>query len=281
MNRREFLSCSVATVAYLAAPRLTVAATPRAIGLQLYTVRDQAERDLPGVLRAIRRIGYEEAELYWNLYSHPTAELRRMLSDHGLRAPSGHLDYDGLDSTLEYARDLGLTYAVCPMLPKSMWGAADEFKRAADQFNTWGAKAAGMGMRFGYHNHNYEFRRFGDTTGFDILLERTDPRLVCLELDCYWVVQGGADLLNILRQHGKRIRLLHVKDRKPGFATSQHLDEAAMHFTEVGTGTIDWRAVIRQAQTAGVEHFFIEQDTMEKPALESLDISYRNLRPLL
>jgi sugar phosphate isomerase/epimerase len=241
-------------------------------------VREEAERDLPAVLRAIRRIGYEEVELYGSLYSRPAAELRRMLADHGLRAPSGHLDYEGLENKLGYARDLGLQYVICPMLPQTMWNAADQFKRAADQFNLWGAQARRMGLHFGFHNHNYEFRRFGNTTGLDVLLQRTDPGLVCFELDCYWVAQAGADPLNILKQHGKRIALLHVKDRKPGFAASQDLDDAAMHFTEVGTGSIDWKPILMAAQQSGVEHFFIEQDTMEKPLFESLEISFRNLR---
>src|SRR5262249_4655060 len=177
MNRREFLGSSVAAFACLAGRELE-AATAQSIGLQMYTVREQAERDLPAVLEAISKIGYQEVELYWNLYSHSATVLRKMLADYGLRAPSGHLDYEGFAGKLGYARDLGLTYVVCPMLPKTMWDSLDGVKQAADQFNAWGEKASKMGMRFGFHNHNYEFRRFGDTTGFDTIVARTDPKLV-------------------------------------------------------------------------------------------------------
>jgi len=95
----------------------------------MYTVREQAEQNLPAVLQAISKIGYQEVELYWNLYSHPAPELRRMLADHGLRAPSGHVDYKGFERKLDYAHALGFEYVVCPMLPKSMWNSLDGFKR--------------------------------------------------------------------------------------------------------------------------------------------------------
>jgi sugar phosphate isomerase/epimerase len=247
----------------------------------MYTVREQAERDLPGVLRAISGIGYQEVELYWNLYSRPAAQLRKMLADHGLRAPSGHLDYEGFASKLDYARALGLNYIVCPMLPKSMWNSVDGFKRAADQFNAWGEQSLKLGMRFAFHNHNYEFRRFADTTGFDTIVARTDPKLVWLELDCYWVTQAGHDPMEMLHRLGNRVRMIHVKDRKAGFPPSHTLDASAEHFTEVGTGTINWKSVLTAAQRAGVEHYFIEQDSGERPPLESVAISYRNLRSLM
>lgn len=280
MNRREFLSSSLAGLAGLANRKLR-AATPRAIGLQMYTVREQAERDLTTVLETIAKIGYQEVELYWNLYSRPAAELRKMLADHGLRAPSGHLDYEGFVEKLGYARDLGLRYVVCPMLPKSMWNSLDGFKHAAEQFNTWGEQAQKSGMRFAFHNHNYEFRRLGETTGFDTIVARTDPKLVWLEMDCYWITQAGHDAVEMLNRFGNRVRMIHVKDRKPGFAPSQTLDASAEHFTEVGTGTIDWKAVLAAAQKAGVEHYFVEQDSGERPPLESVAISYRNLRGLM
>jgi len=281
MNRREFLSSSLATVIAFGGRHLHGQATTRPIGLQMYTVRKQAEQNLPAVLQAISKIGYQEVELYWNLYSHPAPELRRMLADHGLRAPSGHIDYKGFERKLDYARALGLDYVVCPMLPKRMWNSLDGFKRAADQFNRWGEKSRQAGMRFGFHNHNYEFRRFGDVTGFDTIVDRTDPKLVWLELDCYWITQAGHDPAEMLKQYGSRVRMIHIKDRKPGFPPSQQLNSSAEHFTEVGTGTIDWPAVLGAAQKAGVEHYFVEQDSADRPPLESIAISYGNLRSLL
>jgi sugar phosphate isomerase/epimerase len=250
-TRRQFGKLSAAAMAAVATRNL-FAAGKRPLGVQLYTVREQAEKDLPGVLKAIREIGYTEVEPYWNVYSHPAAELKRMFADHGLSAPSGHFDYEGLATKLDYAQELGLRYMVCPMLPKSMWGSLDDFRKAADQFNQWGAEARKRGMRFGFHNH-----------------------------DCYWITQAGYDPVAMLAKHADRIRLLHLKDRKPGFPPSQQLDDAAMHFTEVGSGTLDWKAILAAAERNRIDHMFVEQDFTDRPPLESLRISFDYLQKLL
>jgi len=261
--------------------RSLAGSTARPLGVQLYTVRKQAEKDLPGVLASLRQIGYREVETYWNVYSHPAVELARMIQDHGLAVPSGHFDYEGLDGKLDYASSLGVQYLICPMLPKSLWNSLDGFKQAADQLNRWGEQVQRRGMRFGFHNHNYEFRRFGETTGYEVLVSRTDPKLVSFEMDCYWVTQAGQDPLQMLEKLGPRIRLLHLKDRKPGFPPSQKINRQAEHFTPVGTGTIRWKEILAAAQSNGIEHMFVEQDSGDLPPLEELRISYKNLEPLL
>ena len=277
-----------------AATRNLFGATKKPIGVQLYTVRDQAEKDLPGVLKVIHEIGYQEVEPYWNIYNHPAKELKQMLTDHGLTAPSGHFDYEGLDTKFDYASELGLTYMTCPMLPKSMWNSLDDFKKAADQFNKWGAEAKKRKMKFAFHNHNYEFKELGDQNshfaglpagaplnGYSVLWHFTDPKLVSFEMDCYWVAQAGIDPVKFLDMHGERIKMLHLKDRKPGFPPSQSLDDAAMHFTEVGNGSLNWKAILAAAQKNKIEHMFVEQDFCDKPPLESLKISYENLQKLM
>jgi sugar phosphate isomerase/epimerase len=251
------------------------------LGVQLYTVREQAEKDLGAVLAHIAMIGYTEVETYWNVYTHPAKELRGMITENGLTVPSGHFDYDGLESKLDYAKELGVAYVICPMLPKNMWASADGFKKAADQFNRWGEQVRSMGMQFGFHNHNYEFRKFGDTTGFDILTTEADPKLVCLEMDCYWITQAGQDPVAMLNQYGSRIQLLHLKDRLPGYPPSQILGPEAEHMTEVGSGTINWKAIIATAEKTGVKHYFVERDNGSTPAFESLRVSYENLRKIV
>src|ERR1700680_522286 len=134
-SRRDFVRLSVASLGAIAGSKIFSFPRHRPLGVQLYTVREQAERDLPALLAAIREIGYQEVELYWNVYARPAAELRRMIEDHGLHAPSGHFDYDGLESKLDYEQNLGVEYVICPMLPKSMWNSLDGYKKAADQFN--------------------------------------------------------------------------------------------------------------------------------------------------
>jgi sugar phosphate isomerase/epimerase len=276
-NRRGFLQLSIAAVGGLTATRL-LASERRSLGAQLYSVRHEAKRDLPAVLEALRKIGYTEVETYWDIYRHPAAELRRMINDHGLKAPSGHFDYGGLESKIEYAKSLGVEYVICPMLPKSMWFTLDGYKRAADQFNIWGEKIHQAGMQFGFHNHNYEFRRFGDTTGFETMMNRCDPKLVCIEMDCYWITQAGGDPLQMFQRYGNRIKMLHLKDRKPGFPTSQVKNTDAEHFTEVGAGTIHWQEILAAAEKNGVKHLFVERDSGDLPAMESLRISYQNLQ---
>lgn len=264
-----------------AALNVSAQATKRPLGVQLYTVRDQAKKDLPGVLKAIREMGYEEVETYWDVYSRPAAELKRLINDHGLRIPSGHFDYDGLEGMLDYAATLGVSYLICPMLPQKMQHSLDSFKQAADLFNKWGEKIKGMGMQFGFHNHNYEFYDLGNTTGLEVLMSRIDPSLMCLEMDCYWIAQAGRDPLEMFKTYGSRIRLLHLKDRKPGFPTSQTKNEEAEHFTPVGTGTIGWKAILAAAQQDRIEHMFVEQDTADISPLEAVRIGYKNLLPLL
>ena len=280
ISRRHFLQSSAA--ALLAAAKLRAAVAARQpLGVQLYTVRTLSQRDLPGVLAAIRQIGYQEVETYWNVYTHPAAQLKRMIHDHGLRVPSGHFNYEGLEGKLDYAAALGVQYVICPMLPPGMQTSLDGFKRAAEQFNKWGEQIKRAGMRFGFHTHNYEFRRYGDTTGFDLLMERTDPNLMCVEIDCYWVTEAGRDPVQMIRQLGRRVQLLHMKDRQAGFPTSTVLNAQAGHFTPVGTGTIDWKAVIAAAKREDIRHYFVEQDAGPPAPLECLRISYQNLRPLV
>ena len=282
ITRRDLLQLSAAGLATLALRKFSFAAEERIpLGVQLYTVRDEAEKNLNQVLAQISKIGYQEVELYWNVYSHPAAELRRMVADNGLRAPSGHFNYDGLAGKLDYAKELGLQYVICPMLPKDMWNSADGFRKAADQFNHWGEQVHGMGMQFGFHNHNYEFQKFGNLTGYDILTQNTDAKLVCLEMDCYWITQAGQDPIAMLKKFGDRIQLLHLKDRKPGFPASQQLGPSAEHITEVGSGTIDWKTLLTLAQQQGVKGYFVERDSGSTPAMESIAISYRYLNKLL
>jgi sugar phosphate isomerase/epimerase len=280
INRRDFLQLSLATATGLATRKLWATAGSRAIGVQLYTVRDQAERDLPSVLAAIQKIGYREVETYWNVYTHPATELRKMIADHGLSVPSGHFNYEGLDSKLDYAKVLGVDFVICPMLPESLRSSLDGFKRAADQLNVWGKQAHERGLQLGFHNHNYEFHQFGDTNGFDTLVQNTDPNLVCLEMDCYWVTQAGRDPLQMFKEYGSRIKLLHLKDRKQGFGTSQELNNAAQHFTEVGSGTLNWKAILAAADQNGVKHVFVERDSGDLPAIESLRKSFQYLQTL-
>ena len=278
LNRRKFLALSAA-----AWPAMAFGAGKHIpLGVQLYTIRNLVkEKNLLDLLKQIRAIGYEEVELYWNLYKLPEHELINSLRRSGLTAASGHFNYDEFAAKIPYARRLGLKWMVCPMLPKAQWGSPEGFRRAAAAFNQWGKECQQHGMRFAFHNHNYEFQDLKGTTGFDILLKETDPELVWLEMDVYWITQAGRDPVLLLNQLGKRVRLLHLKDRKADVPTSQALDDGAEHFTEVGNGTIAWRPLFTLAQKLGIEHYYVEQDESDKSPMDSLKISYAFLHKML
>lgn len=278
LNRRKFLTLSAA-----AWPAMAFGAGKHIpLGVQLYTIRTLVkDNNLLQLLKQIRAIGYEEVELYGNLYKHSEAELSSILRRSGLTAASGHFNYEDFVAKIPYARRLGLKWMVCPMLPKAQWGSPESFRKAAATFNDWGKQCRQHGMRFAFHNHNYEFQDLKGTTGYDILLKETDPDLVWLEMDTYWITQAGRDPVLLLNQLGKRVRLLHLKDRKTDVPTSQVLDASAEHFTEVGNGTIQWRALLALAQKLGIEHYYVEQDESDKSPMESLKISYTFLRKVL
>jgi sugar phosphate isomerase/epimerase len=279
LTRRRFLEFAATALPGFALVLEAQARFP--IGLQLSTLNAMAKADLAGTLTQIHAVGYQEVELTPVAYTLPPDQLRRVLAESRLKAPSGHFEYTDLSRQFEYAKTLGLDWVVCPMLPKEQWTSIQGFRTAARQFNEWGKHAHDMGMRFAFHNHDYEFRRFGDVTGYDILIKETDPKLVFLELDCYWVTQAGFDPVDLLHQLGRRVRMLHIKDRKPGFPASNDMSASSAHFTEVGTGGIDWPHIIAAARRLQIEHYFIEQDHIDGPPIESVRTSYNYLRRIL
>ena len=279
LNRRTFLQFSAASLPVFSRMLWAQAHTP--IGLQLSTLNGMAKRDLPATLSQIHAIGYQEVEVTPVAYTLPVEQLRKVVAASGLNAPSGHFEYTDLSGQFDYAQALGLKWVVCPMLPKAQWTSADGFHAAAAQFNKWGKRAHEMGMRFAFHNHDYEFRRFGDTTGYDILLQETDPKLVFFELDCYWITQAGLDPVAMLNRLGQRVRMIHLKDRKPGFPSSNDMSQSSAHFTEVGAGAIDWPHILATAEKLQIEHYFVEQDHIDGPPIESVRASYNYLRKIL
>jgi sugar phosphate isomerase/epimerase len=282
LTRREFVGGAAAGLAVSALEtRAFAKSSDGPLGVQLYTVRSLVQNDLPGTLAAIRKIGYQTVETFVAEYKMSAKDLRQAILNAGLIVPSAHFGYDDFESRLDYAKELGAEYVVCSSIPKTIANSADGYKRAADQYNAWGAKAKTMGLKFGFHNHNAEFQDFGGVTGFDVLIKNTDPSLVQWQMDCYWVAQAGHDPVALFRQHGNRIQSLHLKDRKPNVTTSVETGPAAAHFTEVGNGTLDWPAILHLADKFHVPYMYVEQDQTDRPPLESLQISYTNLRKFL
>lgn len=273
------------------------------IGIQLYTLGDLPRTDLDGALGGLSRIGYRKIELPGYLGKSP-AVMRAALDRAGLICSSVHVGFSGgsgefpdlsgdLAQVADQALAVGAQYVVAPMfkappdqklvplpgedLPaviKRIAGSmtADQWKLLADRLNAIGERLKRHGLAFGYHNHNVEFAPHGDTTGWDILLSRTDPDLVVFELDVGWVSAAGLNPVEVLSRHPGRYRLMHVKDLKD--STPQNF-LLTMNPAEVGAGRIDWPAVLDAARTAGVREYFVEQEPpFEHDRMESARISF-------
>ncbi|MFZ0338503.1 MAG: sugar phosphate isomerase/epimerase [Terracidiphilus sp.] len=281
-TRREFVTGAAAGLAACAlAPRAFGKKVDRPLGVQLYTVRSLVSKDLPGTLAAIRKIGYRTVETYVAEYKMPAKDLRQAILDAGLIVPSAHFGYDDFGTRFDYAKELGAQCVVCSSVPGSVGNSADGFKRAADQYNAWGEQAKSLGLKFGFHDHDTEFVAFDGVTGFDLLMQYTDPKVVQWQMDCYWVTQAGRDPVELFKKYGARMQSLHLKDRKPNAPTSTDTGPSSQHFAEVGMGTLDWPDILRLAEKFHVPNMYVEQDVTERPPLESLQISYTNLVKVL
>jgi sugar phosphate isomerase/epimerase len=288
VNRRHFLSSAAATFGALVSWRGLGAAAAAAetpaigerlgrIGLQLYTVRQDLARDLEATLAAVAAIGYQEVEFF---SPHSTGrgsprEVRAALDRAQLAAPSTHVSsallYRGWDRHLDAVAALGCRYVVCAgVSPEERRGVRDWHELAA-VFNRAGEAARSAGLRFGYHNHDFEFAALEGRVPYDILLSETDPALVRLELDLYWIVKASADPLAYFARWPGRFFAVHVKDMD---ATSQR------GMSDVGAGTIDFARIFAHGRSAGLEHYFVEHDAPAPPAMESARRSYAYLRRL-
>lgn len=288
INRRQLLKRGSAGVAALAAAarwdaRLWANPLGLPIGLELYTVRDQCERDFPGTLQKVAQIGYQEVEMF-DFYNHKASEIREALKDAGLKCPAAHYKVpqiqSGWEKQIEYAKEVGLHYMVSAWLDPSVRKDLDDYKRLADLFNQAGEQCKKAGLQFAHHNHNFEFKTFGDVVAFDELLRLTDPHLVQFEMDCFWVTRAGKDSVEYFKKYPGRIAQLHIKDIKRGYVPSTDQDLQPGPFAEVGRGVINWKRIFAAAPRAGVKHYYVEQDFCDKSPFESIKVSYDYLKNL-
>lgn len=299
ISRRHFIPLVSGAFAAAALPRKVWAAGSLPVGIQLYTVNADMTKDPAGTLKKIAQIGYTEVETAgWGKLS--VAEFRDLLKNAGLRAPSAHLSF-GMQDTgklLEDARTLGADYVVSSVLTANAPGAgrqdflknlnamtADDFRRTAAKANEIGQAARAAGLKYAYHNHNFEFRDLGDgQTGYDILLKETDPALVKFEGDCGWMKVAGKDPIDYLTLYGNRYAMLHIKDfkniTKPVTAL---MSPDAPAPTELGRGSVDLKPIVEAGRKAGITHMFVEQEPpfKEMPAMEAAAIDYQVLSSLL
>jgi sugar phosphate isomerase/epimerase len=238
------------------------------IGVQLYTVRADMAKDFEGTLAAVAKIGFRDVE-FAGYFDHSPADVAAILRRNGLSAPSAHFGIevagDGFDRTLADAKTMGHEYIVVASLPSGMRGTADEYRRVAERFNRAGEQAKAAGLRFAYHNHDFEFEPIDGGNGFDVLLKETDPALVSYEMDLFWITKAGKDPLAYFARHPGRFPMVHVKDSA---GPPEH------RMLAVGDGAIDFNPIFAQRARAGTRHFYVEHDEPQPNGLESIRRSY-------
>jgi sugar phosphate isomerase/epimerase len=316
LSRRRFVQaiCASSAATPLAAACQTMASDPfferhsLPIGIQLYTLADMLRTDPDGTVANVARIGYEAVEIPSYLGKTP-AQLREVFDRNGLQCSAAHIGLNpgteaapGLRGDLnKLAADMhvlgaGHVYAPSMAIPTDINLSAstnegyafiarvaeamgeDRWKRMAAELSEIGRKLKADGIRFGYHNHNFEFVKVGDRTGFDILVAESDPASVSFELDVGWAAAAGQDPVALFRKYLGRYTAMHIKDIKASTTPNTAL---RMDPTEVGSGRLDWKTILPAAYAAGVRGFSQEQEPpYEKRRQEAAEIGYNHLTKL-
>ncbi|SKB84312.1 Sugar phosphate isomerase/epimerase [Parapedobacter luteus] len=298
----SWLSCSSSN-----APAITV----EEIGLQLYTLRDQLAGDASATLSRVAEIGYDHVETFgaeinsgsgasfWGL---SVKNLTALLSDYGLKTYSGHYDLsdfltpgngnlDTLKASIDIAAHLRQQYVIAPVPPFLLIDklTVDDYLFMADQLNKGGELAAQSGVKIGYHNHFWEFRTLADgRRGLDILIDNTDKDLVVFELDLFWSEKSGTDSAAYFEKHPGRFPLWHIKDMDkantetvtgPDYDSRPVMEiTSTITYTEVGTGSIDFKKILAEEKAAGLRYAFVEQDLITIDPFESIAKSYQYVK---
>jgi sugar phosphate isomerase/epimerase len=273
-TRREFLK----TMGVVGAGALMIRVLPswmkpkKNIGLQLWTLRDTIEKETLPTLHKVSQAGYTHIEPYGfdgSFYGIPATEFKKMVRDLGMRITCTHtgITAKNADVLLEAAVKTGMEYIVLPSAMGRPLEVADDYKRLAAEMNIIGDKAHRAGIRFGYHNHDHEISSDGNGVFYDILLNETDPDLVCFQLDIYWIIKGGYDPVAYFTKYPGRFALWHVKDMAE---TGES--------TIIGSGTINYIELFRFRELAGMHYFYVEQESYSVSPIESAEQSCAYIR---
>jgi sugar phosphate isomerase/epimerase len=288
MKRRDFVKNASLTAAALAFPGAMTAMKGKKghLGLQLYSVRDDMKTDPKGTLKKLATIGYKEVEGagYNNgkFYGFTPKEFKSILLDNGLTMPSGHTGFtsdnmvaqglnDNWKKTVADAAEVGQKFVISPwMADKDR--TPDGLKKLCEGFNRAGEYGKTMGQGFGYHNHDFEFKKSGEELIYETLLKNTDPKLVTMEIDLYWVVYAGSDPFDWFKKHPGRFELYHVKD----LAKTEKRETV-----EVGEGSINFAEIFKMDKLSGAKYHIIELEDYKTTPLQGVEVCYKNLAKLL
>ncbi len=256
------------------------------LGLQLYSLRDSFKADVASTLDKVKAFGFLEVETA-STYGLGAEKFKALLDERGLKPISGHYQYDSLskdlDGAVAEAKALGLKYAACPWIPHedAVFGEAEVIKAAAD-FNRFGAAFKTAGITFAYHAHGYEFRPLkegSNETCFDLLVRETKPEFVSFEMDVFWITHPGQDPVKLLAKYPDRWSLMHLKDIRKGAKIGSYTGHAPLtDDVPLGTGMVNWPAVLKQAAAVGVKHYFIEDES--PTVIDALPITTKYLSGL-
>lgn len=242
------------------------------IGVQPYTVREALAEDYVGTLEKLAAIGYQAIELGRPPEGMTVGEQRAILERLGLRVVGTHAGFNTFefdpDAIADYLEEVGGERHVAISL---MFESLADVRDKAAKLNEIGERFNRRGIKFLYHNHDWEFERYEGVCVIDHLMRLTDPNIVQLELDTYWIRRGGEDPSAYLAKYAGRCPLLHIKD--VGHGPDQP-------FAEIGEGTLDFKEIASAAKAAGTQWLVVEQDVCQRDPFESLTISYRNLSGL-
>ena len=288
-TRREFIQSALAGIAAAGSTAVPSFASQAAsslkgpltgsVGLQLYSLRHIFQKgDVDGTLAMVRQWGFTDVEVA-GFYDLTPADYVAALKKAGLRAASTGGGYEQLrddpDSVIRNAEAVGAKYVMTAWIPHQRPFSREVAERAAVHFNEWGRKLKDAGIQFAYHVHGYEFQPGADGTLFDVIAKNTDPALVAFEMDVFWVVRGGGDPIALFRTYPGRFPLTHLKDIQKGTLlcdpTGTAPDETSV---TLGQGMIDWPGVLREANSQGVRHHFIEDEHPESEKQIPLSLQY-------
>ena len=306
-TRRRFLKHGALAVAAACPFARLACADPLGlpIGIQLYMVAGDLERDAPATIKQITAIGYKEVETAGYGSAKTAAELRKILDDNGLKCPSAHLQFDlnNLGKSFDDANALGCQYATSSvprlmilnlaaasgsitgmdragMVDKIMGPLSpDEFKRLAEVENTVGAAAKKAGLTFAAHNHTMEFAPMEGKPGYDYLMDHTDPELVKFEIDCGWMTVAGYKPGDYIRRYPGRVKMLHIKDFLP---FEKGAGPGTAPGAEIGSGVVDYKTIFGQVKGGGIQHIFVEQEGpySRMPPMRAAEVDYKYLHAL-
>ncbi|GAB2795005.1 sugar phosphate isomerase/epimerase [Rhabdobacter roseus] len=235
------------------------------LGVQAYTYRNHFPKDVAATLDIIQKLGFKELEGGAPRGLTPE-EFKKMCDARGIKIPSTGAGYEQIvkdpQDVAQLAKALGASYVMVAWIPHQKGNfTLENAKQAVEDFNRVGKVLQEQGITFCYHNHGYEFQPYGQGTLFDYMVENTDPKYVSFEMDVLWTKHGGADPVALLNKYGNRFKLMHLKDLKKGVVGDLTGGTPAENDVPLGTGQIDFPAVLKAAKKAGIKHYFIEDES--------------------